>query len=318
MQPQFTRTWRGHPTCALPERAIQLSAARPAAIMPGVRRRLRSEPLVHFAGLGLLCFVLHAALAPRRGEPLVIDGARVRATEAELERRLGRDVAPAELAAALQLELDEERLYREALALGLEQGDPIVRRRLIQKLRFVHEDLAGRAEPDDAALLAVRDADPARYTSPARLALTQVLLTRERHADPQAAARALQQRLLAGAEPDGLGDPCVHGQRFGPRSAAAYAGLFGDAFAAALADMAPGTWSLAPSSLGWHVVRVDSRSPPQLPELAPLRPRLRADWEAARREASSEAALAELRARYPATLRDVPPAVATALTELRP
>lgn len=286
--------------------------------MRGVRRRLRSEPLVHFAGLGLLCFALHAALAPRRGEALVVDDARVRAAATELGRRLGRDATPDELAAALQVELDEERLYREALALGLERDDPIVRRRLIQKLRFVHEDLAGRAEPDDDALLAVRDADPARYTSPARHALTQVFAARERHADPQAAANALLQRLRAGAGPEGLGDPCVHGQRFGQRSAAAYAGVFGEAFAAALADMSPGTWSLAPSSLGWHAVRIDSRSPPQLPGLAALRPRLRADWEAARREASSAAALAELRARYPATLRDVPPAVATALTESPP
>ena len=132
------------------------------------------------------------------------------------------------------------------------------------------------------------------------------------------AARALQQRLLAGAEPSGLGDLCVHGQRFGERNTAAYAGIFGEAFAAALSDMPVGTWSLAPSSLGWHVVRVDSSRPAALPGLAALRPRLRADWEAERRDASSAAALAELRARYPTTLRDVPPALAAALAAQDP
>jgi len=287
-------------------------------MMRRVRRRVLSEPLVHFAGLGLLFFALHAALAPRSSEALAVDGARVRATGAELARRLGRDATPVEVAAALRVELDEERLYREALALGLDRDDPIVRRRLIQKLRFVHEDLAAPLEPDDDALLAVRDAAPARYTVPARRALTQVFAARERHADPQAAARALQERLLAGAEPSGLGDLCVHGQRFGERTAAAYAGIFGESFAAALSDMPLGTWSIAQSNLGWHAVRIDAHSPPVLPELAALRPRLRADWEAARREASSEAALAELRARYPLSLRDVPPAVATALAEQGP
>jgi peptidyl-prolyl cis-trans isomerase C len=283
-----------------------------------VRSRVLSEPLVHFAGLGLLFFAAHAALTPDRGEPLAVDAARVRASEAELARRLGRAVTPAELAAALQVELDEERLYREALALGLERDDPIVRRRLIQKLRFVHEDLAAPGEPDDAELLALRDAQPARYTQPARYALTHVFVARERHPDPQAAARDLQRRLLAGADPTGLGDPCVHGQRLGQRTAAAHAGNFGEAFAAALSDMSPGTWSIAPSSLGWHVVRVDAVEDPVVPDLAALRPRLRADWEAARRETSGQAALADLRRRYPAALRDLPPELARALAEREP
>ncbi len=287
-------------------------------MLRGVRRRLLSEPLVHFAALGLVFFAVHAALVPGRGEALVVDAARVRGVGDALARRLGRAATPAELAASLQTELDEQRLYLEALALGLERDDPIVRRRLIQKLRFVHEDLAGAEDPDDAALLATRDADPTRYLQPARYAVTQVFAARERHDDPQAVAREFQRRLLAGADPVGLGDLCVHGQRFGARTTSAYAGSFGEPFAAALSDMSPGTWSVVPSSLGWHVVRVDSVAPAALPELAVLRPRLRADREAARREASSQAALAELRARYPATFHDVPAEVASALAEREP
>lgn len=280
-----------------------------------VPRRLFSEPLVHFVGLGLLFFAGHAWLRPERGEALAVDGARVEATGRELARRLGRDATAVEVAAALQVELDEERLYREALALGLERDDPIVRRRLIQKLRFVHEDLAGEVEPGDAELLALRDAAPARYRSPARYAITQVFAARERHVDARAAAEALRERLVAGAAPEGLGDPCVHGQRFGGRAAAGYAGVFGEAFADGLSDMSPGTWSVVASSLGWHVVRVDAVAAPVLPPLEVLRPRLRADWDAQRREASGQAALVELRGRYPAALDGVPAAVASALAE---
>jgi hypothetical protein len=279
------------------------------------RTALRSEPLVHFALVGLLLFGAHALLAPATSDPLVVDRARVDATAAALARRLERPATPAEIAAALRTELDEDRLYHEALALGLDRDDPIVRRRLIQKLRFVHEDLATTDDPDDAALLALRDADPARYTIPERLAVTHVLAATGRHADPRAAASALRERLLAGEPPAGLGDPCVHGQRFAARTATAYAGMFGGEFAAALADMPDGTWSLVSSSFGWHVVRVDARTPPTLPELAALRPRLRADWEASRRDDGARTALAELRARRPAVLVDVPPAVAAALAE---
>ena len=281
--------------------------------MPG--RLLRSEPLVHFAVLGLAIFGVHAARAGDRGEALAVDAARVDATAAELARRLARAPAPAEVAAALVTELDEERLYREALALGLDRDDPIVRRRMIQKLRFVHEDLAADDPPGDPELAALRDADPARYKLPERVALTHVLAARDRHPDPEAIARALQARLRAGADPAALGDPCVHGRRFGPRAPAAFAGMFGDDFAAALSDMSEGTWNLAASSLGWHVVRVDERAAGAVPELAALRPRLRADWEAARREAGARAAISGLRARWPAALVDVDPAVAAAIAE---
>lgn len=282
------------------------------------RSALRSEPLVHFALVGLLLFGAHALLAPRRADPLVVDRARVDATATALARKLGRPAAADDIAAALLTELDEDRLHREALALGLDRDDPIIRRRLIQKLRFVHEDLAAAdAVPDDDALRALRDADPARYTIPERLAVTHVLAAAGRHPDPRAAADDLRARLLAGADPAGLGDPCVHGQRFPARTLAAYAGMFGADFSAALSHMPEGTWSIVPSSFGWHVARVDARTPPTLPDVAALRPRLVADWEAARRDEGARAALAELRARRPALLVDVPPAVAAALAEAR-
>lgn len=275
---------------------------------------LRSEPLVHFAAIGGLLFAAHAWCAPAATDALLVDAARAAATADALHDKLARPPTPAESAAALLVELDEERLYREALALGLDRDDPIVRRRMIQKLRFVQEDLAA-GSPDDADLLALRDQQPALYTVPERLAVTHVFAARDRHADPEAAARTLQSQLQTGADPTGLGDLCVHGHRLGARPLAAYADTFGREFAAALADMSEGTWSLAPSALGWHVVRVDARTPAHLPDLATLRPRLRVDWDAQRREAADRAATAELRQRYPATLDDLPPALAAALAE---
>jgi hypothetical protein len=279
------------------------------------RSRLRSEPLVQFAAIGGVLFAAHALCSPARVDPLTVDAARAGATVTALARKLARQPTLDEAAAALLAELDDERLHREALALGLDQDDPIIRRRLIQKLQFVHEDLAAAEAPDDAALLALRDADPGRYTTPARVAITHVFVAHDRHPDPRAVAREILTSLRDGADPAALGDLFVHGQRFGARPLAAYAATFGDDFAAALTDMPEGTWSLAPSALGWHLVRVDAREPARLPELAAVRPRLRADWDAAHREASARAAATDLRARYPATLVDVPPALAAALAE---
>ncbi|MBL9107248.1 MAG: peptidyl-prolyl cis-trans isomerase [Myxococcales bacterium] len=278
-------------------------------------RTLRHEPLVHFAVIGGMLFGLHAVCSPAARDPLLVDAARVAAADAALARNLGRPPTADESVAAVRAEVADERLYREALALGLDEDDPIVRRRMIQKLRFVHEDLALAEQPADADLLALRDAHPERYAVPERLALTHVLAARARHDDPRAAAEVLLARLQAGEDPAGLGDPCVHGQRFGPRTLPAYAAMFGEDFAAGLPDMSEGAWSITASPLGAHVVRVDAREAAYLPDLTTLRPRLRADWQTELREAAAREAAADLRERYPARLSDLPPNLAAALAE---
>ncbi|HEY8377722.1 MAG TPA: hypothetical protein VIK91_14600, partial [Nannocystis sp.] len=165
--------------------------------------RLFREPLVPFVLVGLGLFVLHRLVAPDPDAPLRVDEARVEAARAGLTARLGRPPERAELAAALRDALDDERLVREARRLGLDRDDPIVRRRLIQKLRLAYE--AGADEDvSDAELLALRDAEPERYAAPTRLAVTHVLAARGRHPDPLAAAREFAQALQDGADPVAL------------------------------------------------------------------------------------------------------------------
>lgn len=265
--------------------------------------------------MGLALFALHARVRPDPGAAMRVDLARVEATRAGLGERLGRAPDDVELAAALRDALDDERMVREAVRLGLDRDDPIVRRRLIQKLRLAYESTADLELADDAALLALRDADPARYTAPARLAVTQLLAARGRHPDPTAAAQELVRALAAGADPAALGDPSPHARQLGLRPATDYAGLFGPEFAAVLTDMPEGTWSIVQSRLGAHAVRVDARAPAELLPLAAVRARLQADLADRRRTAAVEAALADLRRADPARLADLPAPLAAALTE---
>lgn len=268
-----------------------------------------------FLAVGLGLFALHRAVAPDPDAPLRVDLARVEAARAGLTARLGRPPDPAELAAALGDALDDDRMVREALRLGLDRDDPIVRRRLIQKLRLAYEASADEAAPGDDALLALRDADPARYAAPARIAVTQVLAARDRHPDPLAAARDFAGALAAGADPAALGDPGPHARRLGLRPVGDYAGLFGAAFAHALQDMPEGTWSVVPSALGAHAVRIDARAPAGPLPLAAVRARLRADLLERRRAEAVAAALAELRRSDPARVDDLPPELAAELAE---
>ena len=178
---------------------------------------------------------------------------------------------------------------------------------------MIYEASADEAGIDDAALLAARDADPGRYAAPARVTLTQVLAARDRHADPAAYAAELARQLARGAAPEALGDPSPHARRLGPRPAADFADLFGAEFAAALEDMPEGTWSVVPSALGAHAVRIEARVGPQPVALDALRGRLRADVAEARRAEALAGALAGLRRRDPASFVDVAPALAATI-----
>ncbi|WAS99399.1 peptidylprolyl isomerase [Nannocystis punicea] len=278
-------------------------------------RAILREPLVHFLVVGLALFALHARVRPEPDAAMRVDQGRVESTRAGLTERLGRAPEPGELAAALRDALDDERMVREALRLGLDRDDPIVRRRLIQKLRLAYESTADVDARDDAALLALRDADPTRYSAPARIALTQVLAARGRHPDLSAAAEEMLRRLAAGADPAELGDPGPHARRFGLRPSGDYAGLFGPEFAAALADMPEGTWSIVQSPLGAHAVRVDARAPAELLSLDAARPRLQADLAERRRAEAVRTALEDLRRADPADLAGLPADLATALAE---
>jgi hypothetical protein len=135
-------------------------------------RRLLSEPLLQFGVLGVSLFVGWRWCGPRPAEEIVIDAVAVEAAAAAQARRTDAPRDDDRRAAVVQQLADEEILVREAIALGLDRGDPIVRRRLAQKMRFVLEDEIGA--PSDAQLQAWLEAHPDRYRRPQRRTFEQL------------------------------------------------------------------------------------------------------------------------------------------------
>jgi len=252
--------------------------------------------LVLFVVLGVLLFGVHAAFAEetRVDGEVVVDQEWARGVEAGLGRSLGRAPTSEELASALRTAVDEELLYREGLALGLDRGDPIVRRRLIQRTRFLHEDRAALGQASDEELAAYLAEHGERYRSPLRIGITHAFAATERHADPEAEAARLLAESDAGEPLENLGDPFSHGRAVGLRSLAQLDALFGAGFSKGLADVELGAAIVASSSYGWHAVRVDDRQPPALPELARIRARVERDWSEERREEAARSGLRRL------------------------
>lgn len=262
-------------------------------------RRLTREPLAHFAALGVVIFAANAALSPPRAGRIVVSSEFVAGLREEHRARTGKPPTAEEERALVDRFVEEEVLYREAVALGLDRGDPIVRRRLAQKMAFVAEGSASR-EPSDHELAGYLAAHADRYREPPRVSFRQVFSSRDRRGESASAdAARLLADLQAGADPGRAGDPFLHGTSFARRSAAELAALFGASFAAAIEATPSGAWSgPIPSSYGAHLVLVEERLPGAIPPLDRVRARVRGDLLEERRAEAVRALHARLRGRY--------------------
>ena len=283
---------------------------------PFINRALR-EPLVHFLVIGVLLFVVFALV----GEDRRAAGNRIEITDADIDQLVAifrkqwqRPPDPQELQGLIDSRVREEILYREALAMGLDKDDTIVRRRLAQKVEFLMDDVSGVTEPDDVTLQAYYDKHAERYREPPRLSFTQIYFSTDRRGEQAAAdANALLVRLRAtrtgpGQLPD-EGDPIMLPRVYVDARTDGIARDFGGAFAEEVSGLQVKQWQgPVVSGYGLHLVYIDSRKQARLPPLDQVRSRVTNDWRVDQRQAAEARIYERLRSRYevimPAELSD--------------
>ena len=256
---------------------------------------LLREPLVHFLVLGALVFVAMAGRAPDLGERrIIVDEPVVAGLVNHHVRAFRRPPTAEELDGLIRDHVRGEVYYREALRLGLDADDEVVKRRLRNKMLAIAGAEAEAAQPSDAELQALLDADPARYAAPPRYRLEHIYLGPDTSA-LRAAAAAEIGRMPKGARPDIPTQSLPLPARFDDASQTDLAEQFGDDFATALARLPVGTWA-GPvlSGFGLHLVRIDQRLQPPPPRLADVRQRLENDWRSAAIRKAQDAHLQQL------------------------
>jgi hypothetical protein len=267
---------------------------------------LLQEPLLHFSVLGIALFAVASywgdATAGPEDNEIVVTAGKVRSLAHIFQRTWQRPPTQSELDALIEDFVNEEVFYREALAMGLDRDDTIIRRRLRQKLEFVAEDLADSVEPTDEELAEYMAARRETYRLENQATFTQVYFSPQRraealHADLEQALQTL--RGNDAADVTEFGDPLLLPTYHESVREREIASMFGREFSQSLQKAETGRWSgPIESSYGLHLVKVDERTPGRVPTLDEVRDVVRRDWFADRRAESKRRFYDSLRERY--------------------
>jgi hypothetical protein len=225
---------------------------------------------------------------------------------------------PEQMRSLVESKLREEILYREALALGLEQGDTIVKHRLAQKMEFLAEDVSDLREPSHEELVAWFEHNAARFALPPRASFRHLYFSPDRrgtraHADAVQALGALAGQPAASPVAAGLADPFMFQDFYGDRSPEQLAKVFGPTFARALFLLTPQAWQgPIESGYGWHLVWVEAITPGRVPAFEEVEAEVKSEWVEGQRAEFKRQAFEAMRARYeiilPSALASAPAA----------
>ena len=259
------------------------------------------EPLLHFFAGGTLLFLLYGFVNSEgldSPDEIIVDDAGVTALAAAFERARQRPPTESELRGLVDNWIREEILYREGLAMRLDENDPIVRRRIAQKIEFIAEGLVV-SRPDVADMQGWLDEHPDTYRIPASYTLRQFFF------DPSKRGESLQADIenaragLSSGTVAYAGDPTMLPESLEDLDAEVVGRIFGKVFATSLEHLSAATWvGPVESDFGQHLVYVEAVEPSRLPTLDEVRREVERDMLRAQTEQSNEAFYNSLREKY--------------------
>jgi hypothetical protein len=263
---------------------------------------LLREPLLHFTIAGAVMFGGYAwlnqgAQTSLPDEPIRIGEGEVRWLQETFASQWRRSPTADELKGLLATLTEEELLAREARALGLDQHDTVVRRRLAQKLSFLVENTSRIADPSEGELRRFHSEHAERYQADARITFRQVFFSPQRRSQVEADAAALLRVAATGAPVEG--DPILLDDMYEDVDRPVVISLFGPDFAHAVFAAPPGSWSgPVKSAYGLHLVQVTDHRPGSARHFEDVREAVTNDWRRERERETKAAYLLRLRDKY--------------------
>jgi peptidyl-prolyl cis-trans isomerase C len=272
-------------------------------------KRLLREPLIHFLLIGAALFALYHYVQPVRSvapssKQILLSPDELAQLAVLFQSQWKRDPTPDEFDRMVEQKVQSEVLYREALGMGLDKNDEIVKRRMALKMQFLAEDVAAAREPTTEELKSWFEKNRAKFALPPRLSFRHLYFSPDRRGARarDEAAKALAQ--LAGQPEDtkvaeGVADPFMFQEYYRDRAPDYLGKEFGPQFAVAVERSKPGSWQgPIQSGFGWHLVFVDTLIPGRVPDFEEVEPDVKTAWLAQQKALAWEKAYQEMRAKY--------------------
>lgn len=262
---------------------------------------LLRQPLVHFCLLGGLFYAAVTWLGPAAGEEdstiavnrtvlLTFIQQRTQIFEPDYAAAKLDEMSAEERALLVRDYVEEEALYREAVRLGLDQADYVIRRRMVQKMDYAASSAGEEATLSDAQVEAYYAANNAAYETPNTYSFDQIYVP-----DPAQAAQVRD--ALKTQDPAQLGARFAYGRTFTKLTQSETADIFGSGFVEAIMDIAVdvSAWQGPIASIhGVHFVRLRGRLAAGIPPLDAVRKAVQADMRYEAETAARRAALDDI------------------------
>jgi len=301
------------------ERSVDLNVGESVSRreLPSFIRRWLREPLIHFLLIGALLFAVDCYVQPARGAPPSSKQIQLSLEElAQLalifQSQWRREPTPEEFNRLVEQKIQAEILYREALAMGLDKGDEIVKRRMAQKMQFLAEDVGAAREPGTADLKSWFEKNSAKFAEPNRVSFRHLYFSPDGRGnrardDAEKALGQLASESRDAKRATSIADPFMFQDYYRERAPDQLAKEFGPRFALAVAKLAPGSWQgPIESGYGWHLVFVDTAIPGRVPAFEEIESEVKSAWLNERKEKAWQEAYKELRAKYTVLLPALP------------
>lgn len=275
-------------------------------------KKLLHEPLVHFMLLGVLVFTGFKFFSNNESSQpgtIIVTQGKIESLVTGFTRTWQRPPTHEELNGLIRDYVREEVCAREAMALGLDKEDTVIRRRLRQKLEFISESVAAQANPTEAELQQYLEAHREKFRRERQFTFRQVYLDPQRHGINlnSDAAQLLIRLEQAGTDSNisVFGDPFLLDQEYKRVPTSEVSKQFGEKFAARLGDLLVGQWQgPIESGFGTHLVLVTERDEGRMPVLKEVRDAVKLEWSNAQRSETKEKFYEALLKRYTVTIED--------------
>ena len=265
------------------------------------------EPLIHFLILGALLFALNDVVGDSSStdadNSIVISDTEVEWLQSTWNKKWGRMPTEDELQGLIESYIREEVLYREALAMGLDEDDTIIRRRLATKMEFLAKDIGQIVKPTELELQDYFKWNIDRYMDPAKVSFSHIYFNLDNRenalGDAQAVLEKLRKNETVSTEDWQLGDSFMLHYEYVHKTQTEVMQLFGSGFANAVFEMTLGGWQgPVQSGYGMHLVYIKGVVPAREPSLEEVREKVKNDLVSQRRTDSFEIFYKSLRDKY--------------------